>query len=147
MSIEAFRVAVSEETLQDLQLRLKQSRWVEDFGNEDWRYGSNGAYLKELLDYWRDRYDWRAQEREINGFAQFRTEIDGIPIHFIHVRSKHVGALPSAIEAAIARRHERRVRASSHTPKSFRPRSDSSSLPRSRLPFPLFPGDPSRPGS
>lgn len=88
MSIEAFRVTVADEVLHDLQQRLQQTRWVEDFGNDDWRYGSNSAYLKELLEHWRDRYDWRAQEREINAFPQFRTEIDGIPIHFIHVRGK-----------------------------------------------------------
>ena len=86
--IEAFRVDVSEAVLADLQQRLANTRWADDFANEGWAYGSNGDYLKELVAHWRSAYDWRAQERAINAFPQFRTEIDGIPIHFIHVRGK-----------------------------------------------------------
>ncbi|MBT2304177.1 epoxide hydrolase [Variovorax paradoxus] len=74
--------------LNDLQTRLKLTRWVDDFANEGWQYGTNTAYLKELVAYWIEGYDWRKQERAINAYPQFRTEIDGVPIHFVHVRGK-----------------------------------------------------------
>ena len=86
--MEPFRVDVPDEVLNDLQARLKLTRWADDFANEGWQYGTNTAYLKELVSYWIDGYDWRKQEREINGYPQFRTEIDGMPIHFTHVRGK-----------------------------------------------------------
>ena len=83
-----FRVDVPDEVLNDLHARLKRTRWADDFANESWQYGTNTAYLKELVAYWIDGYDWRKQERAINAYPQFRTEIDGVPIHFIHVRGK-----------------------------------------------------------
>ena len=86
--MEPFRVDVPDEVLNDLQARLKLTRWADDFANEGWQYGTNTAYLKELVAYWIDGYDWRKQERAINAYPQFRTEIDGVPIHFIHVRGK-----------------------------------------------------------
>jgi pimeloyl-ACP methyl ester carboxylesterase len=86
--MEPFRVDVPNEVLNDLQTRLKLTRWADDFANEGWQYGTNTAYLKELVAYWIDGYDWRKQERAINAYPQFRAEIDGVPIHFIHVRGK-----------------------------------------------------------
>ena len=86
--MEPFRVDVSDEVLDDLQTRLQLTRWADDFANEDWRYGTNTAYLKELVAYWIEQYDWRRHERAINEHPQFRTEIDGVPIHFMHVRGK-----------------------------------------------------------
>ncbi len=83
-----FRVDVPDEVLNDLHARLKRTRWADDFANESWQYGTNTAYLKELVAYWIEVYDWRKQERAINAYPQFRTEIDGVPIHFIHVRGK-----------------------------------------------------------
>ena len=67
-----------------LQTRLRLTRWADDFANEAWQYGTNTAYLKELAAYWIEGYDWRKEERAINAYPQFRTEIDGVPIHFIH---------------------------------------------------------------
>src|SRR5689334_7500308 len=86
--MEPFRVDVPEEVLDDLHSRLKLARWVDDFANDGWQYGTNTAYLKELVAYWIDGYDWRKHERAINAYPQFRTEIDGVPIHFVHVRGK-----------------------------------------------------------
>jgi pimeloyl-ACP methyl ester carboxylesterase len=94
MNKEPFTVAVADETLEDLRTRLKRTRWPRDFGNSDWRYGTNRDYLKDLVDYWAERYDWRRHEREINSFANFKTEIDGIPIHFIHERGKGPKPIP-----------------------------------------------------
>jgi hypothetical protein len=59
-----------------------------DFGNDEWSGGTNGDYLRVLTDYWRTGYDWRVHERSINAIPQFRTVIDGVPVHFQHVRSK-----------------------------------------------------------
>jgi len=82
--IERFKVEIPDAVLNDLKARLRHTRFAPDFANDDWSYGTNGAYLKELVAYWAEDFDWRAQEREINRFAHFRTQIDDVPIHFIH---------------------------------------------------------------
>jgi pimeloyl-ACP methyl ester carboxylesterase len=92
MHIEPFEVAIADEDLRDLRARLERARWSPDPGNADWRYGAQGDYLRELVAYWRDGFDWRAQERAINAVPQFRTAIEGIPIHFVHQRG--VGPAP-----------------------------------------------------
>jgi microsomal epoxide hydrolase len=66
--MEPFRVDVSNEVLDDLHTRLKRTRWVDDFANEGWQYGTNTAYLKELVAYRIDGYDWRKHERAINAY-------------------------------------------------------------------------------
>jgi pimeloyl-ACP methyl ester carboxylesterase len=86
--MEPFRVEVPDEVLSDLKARLKVTRWSDDFANDSWQYGTNTAYLEKLVAYWIEGYDWRRQERAINAYPQFRTEIEGVPIHFIHVRGK-----------------------------------------------------------
>ena len=88
VNIEKFTVAIGDDALDDLKDRLNKTRWAEDFANDDWRYGTNGNYLKELVGYWRDTYDWRQHERAMNAWPQFKTVIDDVPIHFIHVRGK-----------------------------------------------------------
>ena len=66
--MKPFRVDVPEEVLNDLQARLKLTRWADDFANEGWQYGTNTDYLKELVAYWIKGYDWRKQERAINAY-------------------------------------------------------------------------------
>lgn len=82
--IEPFKVAVSDEVLADLHARLARTRFPDEVPGTGWEYGSNLAYMREVVDYWRTRYDWRTHEARINRFAQFRAEIDGLGIHFIH---------------------------------------------------------------
>lgn len=94
MHIEPFTIAIPDEQIADLHQRLARTRLAEDFANDDWRYGTNGAYLKELIAYWHDHYDWRAHEREMNAWPHFRTVIDEVPIHFIHVRGKGPKPIP-----------------------------------------------------
>ena len=94
MSIEPFTIAIPDESLADLRQRLTNARWVQDFSNDDWAYGTNGAYLRELVGYWLTTYDWRRHERAINAVPQFRTVIDGMPIHFQHVRGKGPNPVP-----------------------------------------------------
>jgi epoxide hydrolase len=89
-----FRIDVPEADVGDLRRRLRQARWPERELVGDWSQGVPLAYLRELCEYWADGYDWRATEARLNALPQFRTVIDGLPIHFIHVRSAHPGALP-----------------------------------------------------
>jgi pimeloyl-ACP methyl ester carboxylesterase len=93
--IEPFRIDVPQAVLDDLQKRLAHTRWTPDFANEQWTYGANAAYVRELAEHWRTRYDWRAREAMMNAFPQFRTTIDEVPIHFIHVRGKGVEGGPA----------------------------------------------------
>ncbi len=83
-SVEPFKVAVSDDVLADLRTRLERTRFPDEVPATAWEYGSNLAYMREVVDYWRTRYDWRAHEARINRFAQFRADVDGLGIHFIH---------------------------------------------------------------
>jgi pimeloyl-ACP methyl ester carboxylesterase len=94
MNKESFKIAVPDDVLTDLRERLSRVRYPIDFANEDWAYGTNRAYLEELVAYWRDDYDWRKHEAEINRFAHYRTTIDGSPIHFIHEPGKGPKPMP-----------------------------------------------------
>ena len=76
-------IHVPDEVLADLGRRLAHTRWFDDEGNDDWYYGVNGAYLRELVDYWRDGYDWRAAEAAINAYEHYRVRVDGVPVHFL----------------------------------------------------------------
>jgi pimeloyl-ACP methyl ester carboxylesterase len=89
-----FRIEATDEELADLRRRLLATRWPEHETVEDWSQGVPLAYLKEFVDYWARSYDWRAREARLNRFDQFKTEIEGLDIHFVHVRSHSERALP-----------------------------------------------------
>jgi epoxide hydrolase len=89
-----FRVAVAQTALNDLTRRLHDVRWPEHETEEGWSQGVPLDRLQRLVEYWRTRYSWRRFEAQINAFPQFRTEIDGLGFHFLHVRSRHTSALP-----------------------------------------------------
>jgi pimeloyl-ACP methyl ester carboxylesterase len=93
-AIEPFTLDIAESELEDLRRRLAQTRWPEAELVDDWSQGAPLAKVRALCDYWRDSYDWRRCERMLNGFGQFLTEIDGLRVHFLHVRSRHENALP-----------------------------------------------------
>lgn len=93
-AIEPFRIAATDAQLDDLKRRLAQTRWPERECVDDWTQGIPLAYVQQLCEYWRDKYDWRAREARLNRFPQFRTPIDGLGIHFIHARSPHPDAMP-----------------------------------------------------
>jgi pimeloyl-ACP methyl ester carboxylesterase len=82
------------ESLTDLEHRLDATRWPERATEEGFAQGVPFDSLKTLVDYWRTGYDWRNCERDLDRWPQFKMQIDGLDIHFIHVRSKHRGALP-----------------------------------------------------
>ena len=88
MTIQPFKINVAQDILDDLKQRLAMTRWPDEIEGAGWDYGTNPGYLKELAAYWRDGFDWRAQEAALNEFPQFRAEIDGFGVHFIHVRGK-----------------------------------------------------------
>jgi epoxide hydrolase len=95
--ITQFEIAVGDHELADLAERLARTRWPEREAVEDWSQGVPLDYLENLCRHWADAYDWRARETRLNGFPQFRIEIDGLGIHFIHVRSPVPDALPLII--------------------------------------------------
>jgi len=93
-AIVPFRAAIPQAALDDLKLRLRMVRWPEKETVTDWSQGVPLAKARALVEHWRDRYDWRRFEARLNGYPQFRTTIDGLGIHFIHVKSRHPNALP-----------------------------------------------------
>jgi len=93
-AIVRFRINVSDTTLKDLNERLARTRFPSEIEQSGWEYGTNLAYLKELVTYWRTKYDWRAQERKLNQLPQYTTTIDGVVIHFVHQRSSQANAIP-----------------------------------------------------
>jgi len=92
--IEQFKVHVDDDVLDDLRRRLAATRFPDQIEGTGWEYGIPTSYVRELVDYWQDRYDWRAQEARLNQFDNFRTTIDGQSIHFIHARSVREDAFP-----------------------------------------------------
>jgi len=94
MSIQPFQVNIPQATLDDLRERLARTRWPDEVEGAGWNYGTNLGYMKEFADYWQHTFDWRKQEAKLNQFAQFRAEVDGVGIHFIHERGKGPNPLP-----------------------------------------------------
>jgi pimeloyl-ACP methyl ester carboxylesterase len=94
MARTPFQIAVPDSVLEDLRRRLENTRWPDSVERAQWDYGTNLAYLQELTEYWRTKFDWRAQERELNRFAQFRSDVDGFGLHFIYERGKGPAPMP-----------------------------------------------------
>ena len=92
--VRPFRIEIPEDQLVDLHQRLRATRWPEAETANDWTQGVPLSYMREICAYWAETYDWRATEARLNVFPQFKTNIDGLDIHFLHVRSKHANALP-----------------------------------------------------
>jgi microsomal epoxide hydrolase len=93
-TVAPFRVAVPDAVLDDLRRRLAATRYPEPLPGAGWDYGTDQDYLRELVDYWRDGYDWRATEARLNQLDHARTELDGQTIHFVHARSPRSDARP-----------------------------------------------------
>jgi pimeloyl-ACP methyl ester carboxylesterase len=92
--IHPFRLAFPESVLDDLRQRLSRTRFPDEPPLEPWSTGTSVAYLKSLLDYWRDGFDWRAQEAKLNAFRQFTVPLAGIDVHFIHEEGKGPDPMP-----------------------------------------------------
>lgn len=94
-TLTPFTIAIRESDLEDLRQRLRNTRWSLDLDNQDSYYGLSVDYLKPLVEYWADGFDWRAAERAINQFTHYRPHIQGVPVHFI--REPGVGPAPIPI--------------------------------------------------
>ena len=96
-AIEPFTIDIPESQLEDLRARLAATRWPEKETVEDDSQGVPLALMQDLARYWATEYDWRKCEARLNALPNFTTEIDGLDIHFVHVRSKHEDALPIVV--------------------------------------------------
>jgi pimeloyl-ACP methyl ester carboxylesterase len=92
--IRPFEIAISDEQLEDLQRRLRATRWPEPETVDDWSQGIPLEYVKEVCAYWAEKYDWRDREARLNASPQFKTSIEGLEIHFAHIRSPNPDAMP-----------------------------------------------------
>jgi len=92
--IKDFRIEISQEKLADLKERLERTIYPDEIIGANWDYGTSENFLKELIHYWKQEYDWKKWEAHLNSFPQFKTEIDDLEIHFIHIRSQEKDATP-----------------------------------------------------
>ena len=86
-TVEPFTIRVDDEVLADLRERIRRTRWPDEVPGVGWAQGTDLSYLRDLLDYWADGFDWRAQERELNRYHHFQAELDGDRVHFVHERA------------------------------------------------------------
>jgi pimeloyl-ACP methyl ester carboxylesterase len=92
--VTSFKIHVHDEVLNDLRERLARTRFPSEIPGSGWDYGTNLSYLKQLIAYWRDRYDWRKHEAELNRFAHFKADVDGLKLHFIHEQGRGPNPMP-----------------------------------------------------
>jgi len=92
--IQPFQININADILADLNKRLSTTRWTDEFENTQWEYGTNSAYLKKLLSYWQNEFDWKKQETYLNSFAHFKTTIQDVGIHFIHEKGRGTKNVP-----------------------------------------------------
>jgi pimeloyl-ACP methyl ester carboxylesterase len=97
MRVDPFSIAVPDIALSDLKQRLVQTRWPDQIDGIGWDQGTEGVFLKDLVDYWRDRFDWRLEETKLNSLPQFQADIGDQRIHFVHVRAKSESGIPIVI--------------------------------------------------
>jgi pimeloyl-ACP methyl ester carboxylesterase len=89
-----FKINISQTVLDDLKNRISNTRWTDEIENSNWEYGTNKTYLKELCNYWQNKFDWKKQEEYLNSFPNFKAIIDGVHIHFIHAKGEGKNAVP-----------------------------------------------------
>ncbi|HEY8917937.1 MAG TPA: epoxide hydrolase, partial [Chitinophaga sp.] len=93
-TVKPFKINVPQTVLDDLQNRLRQTRWPDAPENIGWKYGTDPVFLQSLVAYWQNGYDWRKQEAALNQFPHYTVEIDSLTIHFLHIKSKNPNARP-----------------------------------------------------
>jgi pimeloyl-ACP methyl ester carboxylesterase len=97
MDVRPFKVQIPPAVLADLRQRLARTRWPDEIPASAWDYGANLGYMKKLVDYWQNRFNWRVHEDAINRFHHFRAVVDGLGIHFVHERGKGPAPFPIII--------------------------------------------------
>jgi pimeloyl-ACP methyl ester carboxylesterase len=95
--IQSFIASTPQKILDDLKIRISNTRWPDEITGSGWSYGSNLSYMKELADYWLNSFDWRKEERKINSYPNFIAVIDGHEIHFLHIKGKGKKSIPLII--------------------------------------------------
>jgi pimeloyl-ACP methyl ester carboxylesterase len=89
-----FQIEIPESVLNDLRSRLASTRWTDEMENFNWEYGTNKPYLKELCNYWHDKFDWAKQEELLNSFQHFKSIVDGVELHYIHQKGEGEHLIP-----------------------------------------------------
>ncbi len=97
MDIQPFEINIADEVLSDLRERLRRTRWPDQVAGSGWAYGTDQAYLRELVKYWVEKFDWRTQEKKLNSFSHFLADVDGLRLHFIHERGRGPKPFPLLI--------------------------------------------------
>ena len=97
MDVRSFRIAVDDSVLEDLRRRLGETRWPDEVAGAGWDYGSDLGYVRELCEYWRTGFDWRAAEARLNGFSHFKSVVDGLDLHFILEKGRGPDPMPLVI--------------------------------------------------
>ena len=92
--VEPFAISVRDDVLDDLTERLASTRWIEVMDGDGWAFGLSVTYMRELVEYWQNDFDWRVEEAAMNRFAQFRADLDGQRVHFIHEHGRGPDPLP-----------------------------------------------------
>jgi hypothetical protein len=94
LHVEPFSIRVDDQVLSDLRARIRNTRWPDPAPGDAWAQGTDLEFLRRLPAYWADDFDWRSQERRLNEFDQFRVELDGVRIHFVHERARRGRGIP-----------------------------------------------------
>ncbi|GCE03469.1 epoxide hydrolase family protein [Dictyobacter aurantiacus] len=97
MQQEPFTISIAQTILDDVTKRLERVRWPDEVEGAEWDYGANREYMRELVDYWRNTFDWRAEEARLNQWHHYRVLLDDMQIHFIHERGRGPNPLPLII--------------------------------------------------
>ncbi len=95
--ITEFKCQISQSVIDDLKFRISQTRWTDEIKGSGWQYGASLSYIKELADYWLNKFDWRKVEDEINQYPNYIAEIDGVKIHFLHIKGNGKTSVPLII--------------------------------------------------
>ena len=94
MNLRPYRIDITDDAITDLHARLERTRWPDEINDDDGSWGTSLPWLQELVGYWRNGFDWREQETRLNTLPQFMATIDGLDIHFLHIRGKGPDPLP-----------------------------------------------------
>ena len=92
--VKPFKISISNESIKDLNNRISLTRWTDEVQNSNWDYGTNLNYLKELTNYWKNKYDWKKEEAQLNTFNQYKVSIDNVNVHFIYEKGKGKKSTP-----------------------------------------------------
>lgn len=95
--VTEFKCKISKPVVDDLKFRIRQTRWPDEIKDSGWQFGANLSYIKALADYWLNGFDWKKTEDEINQYPNYIAEIDGIKIHFLHIKGKGKKSVPLII--------------------------------------------------